>query len=74
MMIDIPQERGMAFADYRFGDPSECRFPLFNGLTHLSVDWMYVVYLIMYIGKQVPWPYTSVWGLDVCGVSHHVHR
>ena len=35
---------------------------------------MYVVYLIMYIGKQVPWPYTSVCGLGVCGVSHHVHR
>ncbi|XP_041478309.1 vitamin K-dependent gamma-carboxylase-like [Lytechinus variegatus] len=50
MMIDIPQERGMAYADYRWGDPNECRFPLFNALKPLPVDWMYVVYLTMYIG------------------------
>ncbi|XP_030845915.1 vitamin K-dependent gamma-carboxylase [Strongylocentrotus purpuratus] len=50
MIIDIPQERGMAYADYRWGDANECRFPLFNGLTPLPVDWMYLVYLVMYLG------------------------
>lgn len=50
MMVDIPQERGMAYADYRWGDETECRFPLFNSLTPLPVDWMYLVYVIMYTG------------------------
>lgn len=52
MIIDIPQERGMAYADYRWGDANECRFPLFNGLAPLPVDWMYLVYLVMYLGND----------------------
>ncbi|XP_071482923.1 vitamin K-dependent gamma-carboxylase-like [Diadema antillarum] len=50
MMMDIIQERGMAYADHRWGDTNECRFPLFNSLAPLPVDWMYVVYLTMITG------------------------
>lgn len=51
MTLDGIQERGMAHADYRWGDVSECRFPLFNFLHPLPLAWMYVVYLIMLLGE-----------------------
>ena len=54
MLVDIPQERGMARIDARFGNPNICHFPLFNFLQPLPVDWMYLVYLIMVIGKYFP--------------------
>ncbi|XP_072038823.1 vitamin K-dependent gamma-carboxylase-like [Amphiura filiformis] len=50
MMVDIPQERGMANVDSRFSDEVLCRFPLFSGLEPLPVDWMYLVYLVMFCG------------------------
>lgn len=50
MVIDIPQERGLAHADYKWGDPEECRFPLFDFLAPLPIEWMYIVYLIMLSG------------------------
>ncbi|XP_060082240.1 vitamin K-dependent gamma-carboxylase-like [Ylistrum balloti] len=50
MVIDIPQERGMAVADSRWGDNSVCYFPLFDWLQPLPLKWMYVVYLIMLFG------------------------
>lgn len=49
MMVDIPQERGMANVHFRWEDPTLCYFPLFNWLKPLSVDWMYVVYLVMFL-------------------------
>ena len=49
-MVDIPQERGMAMVGYRWEDPSLCYFPLFNWLRPLPVDWMYVVYIAMFLG------------------------
>ena len=52
MVLDIPQERGLAHADYKWGDPDECRFPLFNFLAPLPLQWMYIVYLFMWIGKM----------------------
>ena len=50
MVIDLPQERGLSSADNRYGDPRECRFPLFDFLKPLPLEWMYVVYLVMLAG------------------------
>ena len=51
MVIDIPQERGLAHADYKWGDPDECRFPLFDFLAPAPIQWMYIVYLLMLSGE-----------------------
>ena len=51
MLIDIPQERGMAVADMRWGNTNHCQFPLFDGMVPLPVEWMYVVYFVMLIGE-----------------------
>lgn len=51
MVLDVFQERGLPFADDKFSDPNLCFFPLFNFITPLPVDWMYLVYLILLIGK-----------------------
>lgn len=51
MVLDIPEERGLARADIRWGDPLECRFPLFNFLQPLPLQWMCIVYLVMWLGK-----------------------
>ena len=48
MMIDIPQERGMSNLPGRWGDPENCHFPLFNWLTPLPLEWMYMHYLAMF--------------------------
>ncbi|XP_069669123.1 vitamin K-dependent gamma-carboxylase isoform X2 [Periplaneta americana] len=50
MVLDIPEERGLSNADINWGDPNECRFPLFNFLQPLPLQWMCIVYLIMWIG------------------------
>ncbi|XP_064421622.1 vitamin K-dependent gamma-carboxylase isoform X2 [Latimeria chalumnae] len=51
MVVDIPQERGLSSLDYKYLDGIEvCRFPLFNFLEPLPLDWMYVVYVIMWLG------------------------
>ena len=50
MILDIPFERGLGQVDYRFSDPEECRFPLFDFLKPLPLVWMYVVYLMMFVG------------------------
>jgi vitamin K-dependent gamma-carboxylase len=50
MILDIPEERGLADVDINWGDPNECRFPLFDFLQPLSLQWMCIVYLIMWIG------------------------
>ncbi|ESO88963.1 hypothetical protein LOTGIDRAFT_182855 [Lottia gigantea] len=50
MLIDIPQERGLGMADVRWGHTDECRFPLFNFLKPLPLEWMYIVYFVMLIG------------------------
>jgi vitamin K-dependent gamma-carboxylase len=49
MMIDIPQERGMSSIGNRWEDSTLCIFPLFDWLQPLPVDWMYVVYLVMFM-------------------------
>ncbi|XP_077999053.1 vitamin K-dependent gamma-carboxylase-like [Glandiceps talaboti] len=50
MIFDTFFERGFFVADYRWGDMHECRFPLFDFLQPLPVDWMYVAYLAMLLG------------------------
>ena len=51
MLLDIWQERGWGDLVELFGDEEECRFPLFNFLRPLPLEWMYIVYLIMCIGN-----------------------
>ncbi|XP_075735561.1 gamma-glutamyl carboxylase [Rhipicephalus microplus] len=50
MILDQPEERGLAFIEERWGDPKECRFPLFSFLKPLSLEGMYCVHLIMLLG------------------------
>ncbi|XP_034047407.1 vitamin K-dependent gamma-carboxylase isoform X1 [Thalassophryne amazonica] len=51
MAIDVTQERGLSNLDYKYLDGSPvCRFPLFNFLQPLPLDWMYMVYVVMFFG------------------------
>uniref|UniRef100_W5LGS4 Vitamin K-dependent gamma-carboxylase n=1 Tax=Astyanax mexicanus TaxID=7994 RepID=W5LGS4_ASTMX len=51
MALDITQERGLSHLDYKYLDGTPvCRFPLFNFLEPLPMDWMYFVYLVMFLG------------------------
>uniref|UniRef100_A0A4W4GE97 Vitamin K-dependent gamma-carboxylase n=1 Tax=Electrophorus electricus TaxID=8005 RepID=A0A4W4GE97_ELEEL len=51
MAVDITQERGLSHLDYKYLDGAPiCRFPLFNFLEPLPMDWMYCVYLVMFLG------------------------
>ncbi|CAL9683478.1 unnamed protein product [Knipowitschia caucasica] len=52
MAIDITQERGLSHLDWKYLDGAPvCRFPLFNFLQPLPLDWMYLVYLVMFLGS-----------------------
>uniref|UniRef100_A0ABM5EPX2 Vitamin K-dependent gamma-carboxylase n=1 Tax=Pogona vitticeps TaxID=103695 RepID=A0ABM5EPX2_9SAUR len=51
MALDIPQERGLSYLDHKYLDGLQvCRFPLFNFLEPLPLDWMYLVYMVMLLG------------------------
>lgn len=51
MAIDVTQERGLSHLDYKYLDGAPvCRFPLFNFLQPLPLDWMYVVYVVLFLG------------------------
>ncbi|GFQ84330.1 vitamin K-dependent gamma-carboxylase [Trichonephila clavata] len=50
MIIDVHHERGLSSADSRWGNPAECRFPFFNFLKPLSLEWMIMIYLLMLLG------------------------
>ncbi|XP_025068611.1 vitamin K-dependent gamma-carboxylase [Alligator sinensis] len=51
MALDIPQERGLGYLDHKYLDGLEvCRFPLFDSLAPLPLDWMYLLYLLMLLG------------------------
>ncbi|XP_074052566.1 vitamin K-dependent gamma-carboxylase isoform X2 [Macrotis lagotis] len=51
MVVDIPQERGLSSLDHKYLDGLEvCRFPLVDALHPLPLDWMYLVYTIMFLG------------------------
>ncbi|XP_020018946.1 vitamin K-dependent gamma-carboxylase isoform X4 [Castor canadensis] len=50
MVLDIPQERGLSSLDRKYLDGLDvCRFPLLNSLRPLPLDWMYLVYTIMFL-------------------------
>ncbi|XP_053320449.1 vitamin K-dependent gamma-carboxylase [Spea bombifrons] len=51
MVLDIPQERGLSYLDHKYLDGLDvCRFPLFNSLRPLPLDWMYMTYVAMLLG------------------------
>ncbi|XP_039294143.1 vitamin K-dependent gamma-carboxylase [Nilaparvata lugens] len=50
MLIDTVEERGFTEAERLWGDPKECRFPLFYFLRPLPLKWMYFLYTIMSLG------------------------
>ncbi|KAJ8286789.1 hypothetical protein GJAV_G00043300 [Gymnothorax javanicus] len=51
MAVDITQERGLSHLDHKYLDGAPvCRFPLFNFLKPLPLDWMYFVYVVMFLG------------------------
>ncbi|GAB0092614.1 Vitamin K-dependent gamma-carboxylase [Sergentomyia squamirostris] len=50
MMIDIPEERSGGDLDLRWGNPRDCRFPLFNCMQPLSLPRMGITYAIMWLG------------------------
>lgn len=53
MALDVPQERGLAQLDRRFLDGLEvCRFPLLPFLQPLPLDWMYLLYAVMFLGTD----------------------
>lgn len=64
MVLDIPQERGLSSLDRRYLDGLDvCRFPLLDALRPLPLDWMYLVYTIMFLGEgncgndgSIGWP------------------
>ncbi|KAK6637526.1 hypothetical protein RUM44_007948 [Polyplax serrata] len=51
MMIDVPDERGLANIDLRFGDPLRCHFPLFDWLSPLPLEYMGFLYFVMWLGS-----------------------
>lgn len=51
MLLDIPEERMGADLDYRWGDPRECRYPLFGYLKPLNLPRMGLAYGIMWLGE-----------------------
>lgn len=52
MAIDVTQERGLSHLDYKYLDGAPvCRFPLFNFLQPLPLDWMYLVYFVLFLGS-----------------------
>ncbi|KAI2524130.1 GGCX isoform 8 [Pan troglodytes] len=56
MVLDIPQERGLSSLDRKYLDGLDvCRFPLLDALRPLPLDWMYLVYTIMFLGKLGLW-------------------
>lgn len=50
MLIDIPEERSGGELDQRWGNPRDCRFPLFNFLYPLPLCWMAMIYAVMWLG------------------------
>ena len=52
MIIDIPQERGMASVDSKFDENIQtCRFPYINSLQPMTADNMTLVYLALFISQ-----------------------
>lgn len=52
MLLDIPEERS-GDLDLRWGEPKDCRFPLFPFIKPLSLARMGLVYCLMWIGESL---------------------
>lgn len=52
MLIDLPEERGGAYLDIKWGKERNCNFPLFSFLNPLPLSQMCILYGIMWLGKQ----------------------
>ncbi|XP_059052353.1 vitamin K-dependent gamma-carboxylase [Achroia grisella] len=50
MLFDIPDERGGAIMDERWGDPLTCHFPLIPFIRAVSMPYMALVYAAMWLG------------------------
>uniref|UniRef100_UPI00358FDD9E vitamin K-dependent gamma-carboxylase isoform X2 n=1 Tax=Myxine glutinosa TaxID=7769 RepID=UPI00358FDD9E len=50
MVLDIPQERGLASLDKKYPPPPICHFPLFHDFQPPPIDFLYLTYLLMFIG------------------------
>uniref|UniRef100_A0A8C4N651 HTTM-like domain-containing protein n=1 Tax=Eptatretus burgeri TaxID=7764 RepID=A0A8C4N651_EPTBU len=50
MVLDIPQERGLASLDKKYPSPPICHFPLFHDFQPPPIDFLYLAYLLMFIG------------------------
>lgn len=51
MMLDLPEERGGAEIDLRWGESDDCHFPLFPILKPLSFPYMGLLYAFMWLGN-----------------------
>lgn len=51
MVCDILDERGGAVLDYKWGEPNTCHFPLFSFMKPLNLEYMALIYAIMWFGK-----------------------
>ena len=69
MVLDIPEERGLSNADIHWGDTTECRFPLFNFLQPLELQWMCMLYLTMWLGKTSIHP--AIYHMNICMTPFH---
>ncbi|XP_073952043.1 gamma-glutamyl carboxylase isoform X2 [Choristoneura fumiferana] len=50
MLFDIPDERGGATMQKRWGDPKSCHFPLFTFIQAIPMPYMALVYAALWIG------------------------
>ncbi|KAF4523661.1 hypothetical protein B566_EDAN006031 [Ephemera danica] len=50
MVVDIAEERGLSRVDVKWGNPDECRFPLFSFFQPFPMQWMCIVYGLMWLG------------------------
>lgn len=50
MLLDIPEERSGADLDLRWGEPRDCRFPLINFISPMSLPRMGLLYITMWLG------------------------
>lgn len=50
MLLDLPEERGGADVDLRWGEIKDCHFPLFPFLKPLSYPYMSLLYGVMWFG------------------------
>ncbi|XP_063218903.1 vitamin K-dependent gamma-carboxylase isoform X2 [Bacillus rossius redtenbacheri] len=85
MVLDIPEERGLAEADVIWGNPKSCHFPLLEFITPLPLQWMCIVYAVMWAGAvgimlgifyklsciAFIIPYGYIFLLDKCAWNNH---